>query len=324
MTKTIKLTNLTETFKRYSGWSGADGIYTFRYLDKVLWYFSDTFVGESNRETNKRIKYSFINNSLGVSTQKITDMDFIYPKDLTTPITPDGEGYYWLQDGVVIDGFLYIAGLHMINQLLDGLPFSIKGVDLIKYNLKDIGKFSYLVIQNDNLYKSGYIFGASIFDNRNEDGFIYVYGYKNVLRDKQLVVSRFKDNLETKAEYLSSNDEWIGEPLDLKILSHNFAAEFKVVKLKNNYCCAYTKDSIGADIYLVRMNNLTDEFQDEEKIYSCPEHKFKPNWIAYNAKIQEALSNDNYLIISYSVNTLVNSEHEDLNVYYPRFIKVEI
>lgn len=322
MIKVESMPELSKTFKRYSGWSGADGIYTFNRGNKVLWYFSDTFVGDSDKETDKRIKYSFINNSFGISSKHIDDIEFIYPDDVSSCIVPKKEGYYWLQDGIVIGDSLYIFCLHMKNQLLEGLPFAIEGVDVIKYDLTNISKFKYEIIETKDFCFDDYIFGASTLDNRELDGYIYIYGYKNIPGNKQVVLSRVKYALNNQIEYLNSDDSWSTQKKELKILAEHFAAEFKVIKIKDKYFCVYTLDSMGKDIYSVESNNIEEKFSNIQKIYECPEHLYKPNWMTYNAKIQKALSSEKELIVSYSVNTLVNSEHEDLNIYYPRFFKI--
>ena len=78
MIKVKKLYSINKKFKRYQGWSGADGIFTYKYNQKIIMYFSDTFVGESNTK-GQRVSFQLINNSLAISDEKLTKIDFIYP-----------------------------------------------------------------------------------------------------------------------------------------------------------------------------------------------------------------------------------------------------
>ena len=73
MIKIRELTELNNKFYRFSGWSGADGIYSFKVADKVLLYFSDTFIGDSSKD------FKLINNSLAVI--KNDTIDFYYNKN---------------------------------------------------------------------------------------------------------------------------------------------------------------------------------------------------------------------------------------------------
>ena len=65
MINAIRLSDIDKKFKRYHGWSGADGIYTYNYNGEILMYFSDTFIGDSN-ELDERLTFDLINNSLAL------------------------------------------------------------------------------------------------------------------------------------------------------------------------------------------------------------------------------------------------------------------
>lgn len=79
MIKIRELTELNNKFYRFSGWSGADGIYSFKVADKVLLYFSDTFIGDSSKNGIRK-DFKLINNSLAVI--KNDTIDFYYNKIL--------------------------------------------------------------------------------------------------------------------------------------------------------------------------------------------------------------------------------------------------
>lgn len=78
MIKIRELTELNNKFYRFSGWSGADGIYSFKVADKVLLYFSDTFIGDSSKNGIRK-DFKLINNSLAVI--KNDTIDFYYNKN---------------------------------------------------------------------------------------------------------------------------------------------------------------------------------------------------------------------------------------------------
>ena len=114
MIKVKKLIGYNKKFKRQSGWAGADGIYSLNYNGKILMYFSDTFIGESNLK-GKRISFELINNSLAISNNDLKDINFIYNTNPIDSIFKPNEGYYWLEDGIIENDNLYIFALKMQN-----------------------------------------------------------------------------------------------------------------------------------------------------------------------------------------------------------------
>ena len=310
------LEKIDRVFKRYEGWSGSDGVYTFSYRNEILWYFSDTFVGRSTSQ-GKRINPVFIHNSMAISSREITDIRFLYRRNPIESMFSAQEGYYWLQDGSIEDEHLYIFALKMKNSVSDAIPFEIAGVDLLSVNLP-VSDHSAFSVRSLPRLKGGIILGASVLKDRD---FYYIHGYIDG-RNKKLILARTRDFLNLNLEYLSSDRSWKKEPESLKILKDNFAAECRFVKIKDYYYCAYTKGSVGADIYLLRCRDLTEEYRDGILIYRCPEHR--GTLICYNAKIQSPLSDESTVTVAYHVNSLRSEELENLDIYRPRFIRFDL
>lgn len=92
MIKIRELTELNNKFYRFSGWSGADGIYSFKVADKVLLYFSDTFIGDSSKNGIRK-DFKLINNSLAVI--KNDTIDFYYNKNpISNSFAASNNSYY--------------------------------------------------------------------------------------------------------------------------------------------------------------------------------------------------------------------------------------
>ena len=312
-----RLLDLDCKFKRYDGWSGADGIFSFVYKDNILMYFSDTFIGKSN-ELDKRISFELINNSLAISSVDLDKIKFIYNENPVSSVFVTKNGYYWLQDGIIENDYLYIFALRMENDIFSSIPFKINAVDLIKLSLPFDDSINYC-ISKTNLLMENIVLGTAII---KEKDYYYIYGYINDFTDKKLILSRCKSLKSLQLEYLKQDGSFNSSLDNLMILKDNFAAEFKIVKIKNKYYIAYTKGSIGKDIYLLVIDDLFTPYDKELHIYTCKE--YGGNIITYNAKIQLAMSSQDKLVISYNVNTLVNEEHENLDIYRPRFIQIEM
>lgn len=314
MIKIRELTELNNKFYRFSGWSGADGIYSFKVADKVLLYFSDTFIGDSSKNGIRK-DFKLINNSLAVI--KNDTIDFYYNKNpISSSFAASNNSYYWLEDGIVEGDKLTIFALKMKNDVLSSLPFEIEGIDIIRTSTTFKDSIEY-TIQETNLYSNNIVWGISLI---KENDYYYVFGYKNIYNNKCLVLSRTKDFISY--EYLNEKGIFSSNIDSLLILKDHFEAESKIVKKGNSYYIAYTKDSISSEIFLIRTDSLLKPFTKEIKIYTCPEHQ--GNIITYNAKIQDALSSRDNFVISYNVNTLVNDEHQYLSIYRPRFIEISI
>lgn len=314
MIKIRELTELNNKFYRFSGWSGADGIYSFKVADKVLLYFSDTFIGDSSKNGIRK-DFKLINNSLAVI--KNDTIDFYYNKNpISSSFAASNNSYYWLEDGIVEDDKLTIFALKMKNDVLSSLPFEIEGIDIIRTSTTFKDSIEY-TIQETNLYSNNIVWGISLI---KENDYYYVFGYKNIYNNKCLVLSRTKDFISY--EYLNEKGIFLSNIDSLLILKDHFEAESKIVKKGKFYYIAYTKDSISSEIFLIRTDSLLKPFTKEIKIYTCPEHQ--GNIITYNAKIQDALSSRDNFVISYNVNTLVNDEHQYLSIYRPRFIEISI
>lgn len=311
------LKDINSVFKRYHGWSGGDGVYTNIYKNKIIWYFSDTFIGDSFKN-GMRKDFKMIHNSFALSSLAIDDIEFIYNEHSDDLFVMEN-GYHWLQDGIIINDNLYIYALNMENDVFSNNIFLIKGYSLIKICLPIINaKLEYKICFYRDIDKNVTLGAAVIF----EDNYYYVYGYINSENNKKLIIARTR-SLETGLyEYLHFDNTWSSSLENLKVIKEYFAAEFKIIKIDGCFFLAYTKFGIGDKIFLIVSEDITFISYKEFLLYCCPEHK--GTIITYNAKIQKALSNRDELIISYNVNTLNNNEHIYLDIYRPRFIKVKI
>ncbi len=209
---------------RFSGWSGADGIFMVpldgierkRAADentvKTLAVFSDTFVGESDPVTKFRRSYEAVNNSMalvsGCDPYEGMQFDFYDMRDKNgipcgiIPNPADKSFFYWLQDCVVINNVLYAFTDNIVEDLsgMEGFQFRLIGVDRVSFAMTPEGPdLDSLSIVPTPLYTPKMYFGCAILPNHHEaclagaDGYIYVYGlYEAVKSDKQLVVARIR------------------------------------------------------------------------------------------------------------------------------------
>lgn len=70
------------TFYKTKGWTGADGVYTHIKDDLIIWYFSDTFIGEVDDNQMRKEGFVMKNHSFGYSLLSDPfNITFDYPSD---------------------------------------------------------------------------------------------------------------------------------------------------------------------------------------------------------------------------------------------------
>ncbi len=320
----------TDVFRRNSHWAGADGVFQHRIGNKLHWYFSDTFVGDVDPVTRLRKEgFVMVNNTVAVSeigsefdlTFKVNEKDGKFKAFYE----PTGKGHLWIQDGIYLDGALYITCLNISNSDNPKVWFNVDGTSLLKVpsHEDDLLYDEYSILESNFYVKDEevtYIFGNAILNDLDRTGYVYVFGYGNQ-KERRGVMSRTKDFINPNSyEYLSNNG-WTKEPHDLFEVAPDFACELKVIYDDGLYKMAYTKGSMSPTIMMGETDSLEKGFKDLSLIYQCPEPKLKKGQISYNSKLQK-FDNIDDLYISYNVNTLNNDDHVDAEIYYPRWIKL--
>ncbi len=91
------------------------------------------------------------------------------------------------------------------------------------------------------------------------------------------------------------------------------------------YLCT-THEPFQPEIYLTTAPQITGPWSQPVAFFTIPESRDKEAYHAYAMKIHPALArNENEIIVSYVVNsTDFWSTFSDPDIYYPRFVRVEI
>ena len=350
----------SELFHRFEGWSGADGIYSIPLdgnevlSDKTLFVFSDTFIGPVDSLTNQRLEPTYlVNNTYAIlnGTDPISEnINFFYNTDLSgTPISffipstlnsQQGD-WYWLMDGISIDGVVHVYALRMNNSIP---PFSIDGVALITFEINEENE---LINVNQNEtplfyeYENGdYVwYGQAIMSQLTSselpfsNDYIYFYGTYNSSpsNTKYMTVSRVHQN---SLEDYENWEFWNGYEWELDIASatqiaQQISTEFSVSQIGlSKYIAIFQQGGISRSVAYRTSNNPTGPFNAFNIIWDAPEYDEFDDIAAYNAKAHPHLSNDNHLLISYNVNTNIGGNFwyhfERGDLYRPRFISIPL
>lgn len=356
---------LTSMFSSYSSnWSGADGIFSTRLngdqsiggSGDTLFNFSDTYSGEINAITKKRINNSMQNQSFGCF--KNDYVDFV-TNEGTLPIKAekdlsrsDADAFYWLGDSFVVGNTYYVFGLYIAKQGV--LGFEQVGEDLFAFSIVngkvDFSTFRKIYDTDTNrlsYFTNGMsiIFGSGVFENTktskalNPDGYIYIYGYKdlnNSTNKRSLVVCRVKeDEVEdfTKYRYFDGSG-WANDISKCASLTDNgnVSCELGVCEIndpKSQYygklILIYQDNTNGKDVCLRTSNSPYGTFSEKEILYHCEETSLMKNITQYNAKVHSVLSDNSSLVISYNLNESVSgTNNNNCDIYHPRFLRLKL
>ncbi len=308
-------------------------------LDDSFRYYK--FILKSNHNDQ-----NFKEGLFGLSLVKFYCQDFLY-RDITVKansiLTLERDhSWIWLQDGVVIDNYLYFFPLVVNSDLNqpEGLQFCVKGVSLFKVPIIDkevdyrnrTQKMAPLLLDYQG---SQYLFGCAIYANTNSsgatngDGYIYVYGYKTTYGMRELILARVKPkDFEFFDDWEFFNGKgFVKDILEVKPLLEHVSCEMSVSKIllgkfKDKYLAVFTYDTNTPYIAIALSDNLTGPFSKPQIIYKTTEQEeFKSTTYTYNAKAHPHLSMSEKVLVSYNTNTY-NFEHNMSNrmIYNPRFI----
>ena len=352
----------TGLFSNYDGFTGADGIFacnldgiqTIGHKNKLMFNFSDTYVGQVDEVTKQRHNYIFRNHTF--ATYENNKIDFYTDESTIINAIKDEnrsnkDAYYWLGDSCVINNKYYVFAHYIAKE--GALGFSQKGEDLVCFDIKDNNVIlnSKVIIKDESTNRLSFfkkdgsldiIFGSAIFENtvnagvNNPDGYIYNFGYmddRNSSLSRSLVVCRVKEEQFTdfsKYEYLS-NEGWVNDILKVKPIIEHVSCEMSFVQINNEnseyfgkYLLTYQKDTIGGNICMAVFDNLSFLNSSSNVIYYAPDKKFINGVSYYNAKMHPALSNKEKYIVSYNLNENGNNLiNKNADIYHPRFIEVK-
>jgi|GEM_PF-285049 len=361
----------TGLFSRYDGWTGADGIYSIP-LDGVdaigaaaaadaartVFLFSDTYAGRVNAVSGMRESEAIVNNSVAMLRGAQPDPSAIafewapQTADLSlfTPHTPAAAelpgSWYWLQDGIALDGKLYLFPLLMVKDPAQppGFQFAIRGVAMAAVPMTADGKPDYAnMTQTDApLYRrmpdgSEIVFGAGVLDNSeaagapSPDGHIYVYGYRNETDGtKRLLAAR---TTPSAIDDWSVWRYWDGSGWSAQIeaaapLQDGVSPELSVTPMKEGrwkgkYLLISELNSVSGTIVYAVGETPAGPFGPMTPIYAAPEPARGQEIITYNAKAHPHLSSAGELLVTYNVNTTnLAANTNDADIYRPRWIRI--
>jgi hypothetical protein len=349
-------------FKRTSGWTGADGIYSIPLSgndapgsaahSQTLFVFGDTFIGRVGPEGGRLQGTSICRNTVALLTGGKPCANRIHfhwntdpqggPEAVFTPSTPNaapGE-WHWLMDGVSLNGKVYLFAQRMKPARGAVFNFAVDGAALLSVPIdsltpprqyKEVETPLHVELRDG---RGEMIFGGAVMVNTraarspSPDGFIYIYGTLSNTLGKKLVVARVApDCLEDFGAWrFWDGSDWAATIESSMTLADNLSSEFSVSPLsEGGFALVFQLNALGRDVAIQISKSPVGPFGQPLTVWTCPEPDLDPHIFAYNAKAHPHLSQPGELLISYNVNTFDSADHfSNADIYRPRFIRVQI
>ncbi len=258
-------------------------------------------------------------------------------KASSTLLQEPAKSWLWLQDGVVINNYLYFFPLTVESDTSqpEGLQFKVTGVNQIKVPIQNEFPATKLQTQKRTPFFFKHALGevtmGGAIMNHPEDGYVYVYGYITNYGLRQMIVSRvLPDEFELFDSYEFYDGVGYGSDLrKAKPLLEHISCEFSVSKIlkgrnAGKYICVYTYDVSSPYVAFSIGDSPEGPFTKPQMIYKCPEKEiFGKTTYTYNAKAHPHLSKSTSILVTYNTNTYsLDHNMEVADIYNPRFIRL--
>lgn len=236
----------------------------------------------------------------------------------------------WLQDGIVLNDKIYLFPILVKDE---GDIFKVHNVGLIETPIRDERMIYQEAIYHDTPLQvktpdGGIIYlGAGILNNIDMDGYIYIYGYKD-LQGRHLVVGRFlpEDIMNFNAWTYFNGVDFTHDINQVASLKNQVSAELSVTYIpsgmyEGKYMLVVMENTTSGRISYAISDTPYGSFGDYVQVYQTDVSHLRGAF-TYNAKLHPALSKPGELVISYNVNTTQLGALSDARIYYPRFIRI--
>jgi tetratricopeptide (TPR) repeat protein len=337
-------------FTRTSGWTGADGVYSIPLTTpdgqpSTLWTFNDTFLGTVDADNN-RIGARILRNSTALLSGNQPNPDRIQfffgstrsgePAARLLPSNPS-ERWLWSNAGIVANEKIYLYTLRMKPLRRgdgDGMfDFAYDGISLLSDDVTSPEPFQTYTQVNAPLYapstcdRGSIIFGQALMPH--SDGYLYIYGVRNDLDSKKLLVARV---LPEAIEDFKTYEFWDGKQWTPTLqtaapLTDQISSEFSVTPLPDGrFVMVFQLNDFLSRTVAVRYGDSpTGPWGDAIPIWNSREDDLSIHTYTYGAKAHPQLSQPGELLISYHTSTSKNSEQYDrADIYRPRFIRLSL
>jgi hypothetical protein len=313
-------------------WTGGDTTNSVLLPDgRVVWIFSDTFLGAVNANLTRSdpsfIHNSFVLQSGGGLVETLHDGKYPHARSLiqtkdgreVNGDPPVGADWYWVGDGTVEGDELRVFALKFEKFGPGGFDFRWIGTSLATFSLPKLK----LKSVTPTVSSTGIEYGSGILE---DGGYTYVYGTEDLGADKYLHVARAPSGGLLGSWEFFTGTGWSTDPAASARLLHGVANEYSVTRTGDAYVLITMDTNVvfSRDIVAYVSCTPTGPWAGPTHLYTAPDYPFS-NVIAYNAHAHPEFTQNGELLVTYNVNSLVFQDlMDDVHIYRPRFIRVTL
>lgn len=318
--------------RRTDDWTGADGTYSTKLPDgRVAFVFSDTFLGKVNADGGRSPVIEeggttpFLNNSFVIKDGKrFTTVHGGTEKDPKAVMPPrDAKHWYWAGDAITAGGKVQVT-YQEYERFGDGIwDWRWLRNVVAKFRPGNLSK----PVSVTPIPSSTKIAWASWLERSG--GTIYVYGVEDLGDTKYMHLARVRGgDLAKPWEFYAGNGTWSKTEADSARIMPGVANEYSVSRMGRAYMLITQDTTVKFNTNIVAYFSCSPQgpFTGKTTVYSTPETGAagsygNPNIFTYNAHAHPEMSSRNRIVVSYNVNSFVNTDHyKDTSIYRPRFI----
>ncbi|GAA4214046.1 DUF5005 domain-containing protein [Actinocatenispora rupis] len=323
---------LTTLFDGYSdsgvGWTGADSTYSVRLPDgRIVWIFSDTFLGPVHPDGSRPQDTPFLNNSFVV--QQGSRLTTVHGGTADAPealLPPDDDGWYWAGAGMVGAGTLNVT-YHQFHRTGTGIwDFAWLRSVLARFTLDTLTLIDVTPLPSDvpNLESASWLLSTG--------GHTYAYRVEDLGSDKYLHVARVAgDDLRAPWRFWTGSG-WSADQTASTRVQAGVSNEYSVTRVGSEYLLLTqdTTELLSPHVVAYSAATPTGPFTGRTAVYTTPEtgadgSYHNGNVYTYNPHVHPELSSARELLVSYNVNSFDNQDlYGDVSIYRPRFVRVTL
>ncbi|RQW98087.1 fibronectin type III domain-containing protein [Micromonospora inaquosa] len=306
-------------------WTGADGTTSVALPDgRVVWLFSDTFLGTVNADYTRPAYSPMVNNTMVVQdgTQLVKTLHGGTPTEPRAYITPASQNdeFFWPADGMVEGGVLKVLLSRVRVSGGGALDFEVVGNAMATLNLPSLTVASVV----DLPLPSTISWGSALL---SEGGYTYVYGTSSAPgRMKFAHIARAAAGAVGGTWEFWTGTGWSRDAATAGPVMSGVGTAYSVEKIGTQYVLVTHENNLLFDsqIAVYTASSPTGPFTGPRYVYTAPEVQPDAKKVVYDVRMHPELARSGKLLLSYNVNSLNFSDlRADARLYRPRFIEVD-
>ena len=325
---------LNEAFRAYGDtggrWNGGDSTASVRLPDgRLVWLFSDTFVGGINPDGSRPDFQPMIHNSMVVQdgTTPGTTLTGGTAEEPLSLVGAGGDGDptdagYWVGDGTVEGTTLQVLYNHYRRSGPNPLDLELTGTALASFDLPGLTLRALTPLP----VADRIAWGSAILADGDTT---YIYGTRLVNDSgpvKPVYLAKVPAGGLAGAWQFWTGAGWSAAESEAGRLMAGTTTAFGVQRVGNQYVLVTVDGNLvfNADVVAYTAPAPTGPFSGPVHLFRAPEPQPGREIIVYDARLHPDLARPGKLLVSYNVNSLAAGDNRaDARLYRPRFVEVD-